>query len=63
MTDHEIFLLVKVCHEIDKLQVELSPRSVYTTPGPEEIRERLLKVCDVLDELQVSAGIASPKKE
>lgn len=62
MTNHEIFLLVKVYHEIDKLQVELNPRSVYPIPEPEEIRERLLKVCDVLDELQVSAGISSPKK-
>lgn len=63
MTDREKHLLWKVCWETDRLQVELSPKSQYPTPSTEETRERLLKIMDTLDELQVSCGMADPPKK
>lgn len=63
MTDYEKHLLWKVCWEMDKLQVELSPKSQYPTPGAEETRERLLKIMGALEELQASCGMMSPLKK
>ena len=60
MTDHEKHLLWQVCREMDRLQVELSPKSQYPTPDAEETRERLLKIMDTLEELQVSCGMVDP---
>ena len=63
MTDHEKHLLWEVCWEVDKLQVELNPKSQYPTPGAEKTRERLLKIMGTLEELQASCEMmSSPKK-
>ena len=63
MTDHEKQLLWKVCWEVDKLQVELNPKSQYPTPDAEKTRERLLKIMDTLEELQTSCEMMSPLKK
>lgn len=54
MTSKDAFLYAKACMALDKLQVELHPDSPYEIPSIQEIRERLLKVMNYLEEIEIN---------
>lgn len=51
MTGKEMKLLAKASSVLDKLQVELCDDTPYPIPSNEEIRNRILKAMDYIDEM------------
>lgn len=60
ISDKDLNEMAAACLALDKLQVELSLRSPYKTPSPEECRERILKVMDHLEKVSVAIGLQNP---
>lgn len=52
-----IHLLSQANLELDKLQVELNPKTPYDIPNSEETRERILKAMDYLEKLSIEVGL------
>lgn len=52
-----IRLLSEANLELDKLQVELNPKTPYEIPNSDETRERILKAMDYLEELSIEVGL------
>lgn len=51
VSDHDIFNLSQACMTLDKLQVELHEDTPYEIPSTDQIRKRILKAMDYLEEL------------
>lgn len=52
-----IRLLSEANLELDKLQVELNPKTPYEIPNSDETRERILKAMDYLEEVSIEVGL------
>lgn len=60
ISDEDLNEMAAACLALDRLQVELSPKSPYKTPSPKECRERILRAMDHLEKVSVAIGLQDP---
>lgn len=63
ISDGDLNEMAAACLALDRLQVELSPKSPYKTPSPKECRERILKAMDHLEKVSVAIGLQDPPEK